>query len=46
VDVVGPVPGQGFVRADGVELDAELLGFADQVERVVDRLQVELVVLQ
>ena len=36
MDVEGPVPRERFVGSDGVELDTELLGFADQIEGVVD----------
>lgn len=41
VDLSGPVPGQRLVRPVGVELDAERLGFSDQVEGVVDLLAVQ-----
>ena len=46
VDLSGPVPGQRLVRPVGVELDAEGLGFSDQVEGVVDLLAVQPLVLQ
>jgi hypothetical protein len=46
VDLVWTVPGERFVRPDGVELDPECLGFADEIEWVVDRFEVESLVLQ
>jgi Plasmid pRiA4b ORF-3-like protein len=46
VDVVGPVPGQGLVRADGVVVDPVALGVHGQVEDVVDLLEEQPLVLQ
>ncbi|MBA2507450.1 MAG: helix-turn-helix domain-containing protein [Nocardioidaceae bacterium] len=46
VNIVRAVPGDRLVRPDGVELDSEGLGLADQVEGVVDGFEVEPVVLQ
>jgi hypothetical protein len=46
VDVVGPVPGQGLVRADGVVVDPVALGVLDQVEDVVDLLEEQPLVFQ
>ena len=46
VDLARPVPPEVLVWADGVELDAEGLGLADQVESVVDLLAVQPLVLQ
>ncbi len=42
----GPVPGQGLVRADGVELGVALLAVSDEVVHVVDLLAVVPLVLQ
>ena len=46
MDVVGPVPGQGLVRADGVVVDAVALGVHGQVQDVVDLFEEQPLVLQ
>ncbi len=46
MDVVGPVPGERLVGPDGVELDPEGFGLANQIEGVVDGFEVEPLVLQ
>ncbi|MGI8614469.1 MAG: hypothetical protein ACR2KL_11080 [Nocardioidaceae bacterium] len=40
MNVVRAVPGDRLVRPDGVELDPEGLGLADQIEGVVDGFEV------
>lgn len=42
----GAVPGQSFVGPDGVQLNPVGVGFADQVQGVLDRFAVEPLVLQ
>jgi hypothetical protein len=46
VDVEGPVPGQGFVRSDGVVVEAVALGVGGQVEGVEDHFVEQPLVLQ
>jgi hypothetical protein len=46
VDVVRSVPGECFVRADGVVVDSVALGVHGQVEDVVDLFEEQLLVLQ
>lgn len=46
VDVVGTVPGECLVGADGVVLDPVVLGVTDEVQGVGDLLEEELLVLQ
>ena len=46
VDVVGSVPGDGLVGADGVVVDAVVLGVRDEVQGVVDLFEEEAFVLQ
>ena len=46
VDVERPVPGDGFVRSDGVVLDPVALGVRGQVEGVGDLLEEQSLVLQ
>jgi hypothetical protein len=46
VDIVGPVPRQGLVWADGVVVDAVALGVHGQVEDVVDLFEEQPFVFQ
>lgn len=46
VDVQGPVPGDGLVRAHGVVLGPVAVGVSDQREDIVDLLEVKPFVLQ
>ena len=46
VNVLRAVPGQGFVRADGVVVDPVALGVDGQVEDVVDLFEEQPLVLQ
>ena len=46
MDLDGPVPGQGFVWADGVVFDPVGLRVRDQVEGVGDLLREQSFVLQ
>jgi hypothetical protein len=46
VDVVGAVPGEGLVGADGVVVMPVVLGVTEEVEGVGELLEEELLVLQ
>jgi hypothetical protein len=46
MDVSGPVPGQGCMRAHGVVLDPVVLGVGDQVQGAGDFFEEQLLVLQ
>jgi hypothetical protein len=41
MNLSGAVPGERLVWSDGVDLDPELLCLTDQVERDIDRFELE-----